>query len=171
MIDFMKDYKDDFESSHMYSKCALMLLIYYLYEPTKERLDYAINYINLFHFPEADLEIIKNDYYTIINKIKSGKAHEISESDTNYLGACTKGANSSSVRPQPFSEYIAPQRAFCLKQSYMTYILNNYIANSSEVYEPVIKDSSVLVNTSLEEYILKKLSKYYDMDIDYLRVH
>ena len=90
MIDYNTVYTEDFESSHMYKKCALMLLIYYLYEPTKERLDYVINYINLFEFPESDLKIIKNDYYTIINKIKAGKAHEISEGDTNYLDACTK---------------------------------------------------------------------------------
>lgn len=169
MIDYMKDYKYDFESSHMYAKCALMLLIYYLYEPTKSRLDYVINYVKLFQFPESDLEIIKNDYYTIIDKIKNGKAHEISESDTNYLGACTKGANKESTRHQPFSKIDASQRAFCLKQSYMTYILNKYIANDTSEYEPIIKDSSILKTETLEEYIIKKLSNYYGEDINNLK--
>lgn len=133
IINYMKDYKEeDFLKSHVYEKCALMLLVYYLYEPNKERLDYLINYINLFHFPEEDLEIIKNDYKIIIDKIKNGKAEEISESDTNYLGACTKGANSNSLREQPNSNIKAMQRAFCLKNSYMTYILNHYIVNKTE---------------------------------------
>ena len=169
MIDYMKDYKEDFESSHMYKKCALMLLIYYLYETEKPRLDYIINYVKLFKFPEADLEIIKNDYYTIINKIKAGKAHEISEGDTNYLGACTKGANKESTREQPFNELRASQRAFCLKQSYMTHILNKYVAEDSSQYEPIIKDVSILKEESLEEYIIKKLSQYYGQDIESLK--
>ena len=113
IINYMKDYKEaDFLKSHVYEKCALMLLIYYLYEPNKERLDYLINYIKLFQIPEEDLEIIKNDYKIIIDKIKNGKAEEISEGDTNYLGACTKGANANSLREQPFSDVKAMQRAF-----------------------------------------------------------
>lgn len=169
MIDYLEDYKKTFESSHVYSKCALMLLIFYLYESEKARLDYLINYIKLFEFPENDLEIIKKDYETIINKIKNGKAHEISEGDTNYLGACTKGANANSVRKQPFSDIVASQRAFCLKQSYMTYILNKYIVNDTNEYESIIKDSSILKEKSLEEYIIEKLSKYYGQDIEYLK--
>ena len=61
-INYDKDYKEEtFLDSHVYRKCALMLLVYYLYEPTKDRIDYIMNYIKLFEFPEEDLEIIKND--------------------------------------------------------------------------------------------------------------
>ena len=170
IINYEKDYEEeDFLKSHVYEKCALMLLIYYLYEPNKERLDYLINYIKLFQFPEEDLEIIKNDYKTIINKIKNGKAEEISESDTNYLGACTKGANSSSLRKQPFSKEKAMQRAFCLKNSYMSYILNHYIVNKTKEYESVIKDSSILKEQTLEQYIISKLKPYYNQDIELLK--
>ena len=169
-INYDKDYKEEsFLESHVYEKCALMLLVFYLYEPTKERLDYVMNYIRLFEFPEEDLEIIKNDYLKIIDKIKSGKAEEISESDTNYLAACTKGINSKDITSQPFSNIKAMKRAFCLKNSYMTYILNNYIINDSHEYEAVIKDSSILKKQSLEEYILSKLKPYYNQDIEFLK--
>ena len=170
IINYMKDYKEaDFLKSHVYEKCALMLLIYYLYEPNKERLDYLINYIKLFQIPEEDLEIIKNDYKIIIDKIKNGKAEEISEGDTNYLGACTKGANANSLREQPFSDVKAMQRAFCLKNSYMSYILNHYIVNKTKNYEAVIKDANILKKQSLEDYILSKLKPYYNQDIEYLK--
>lgn len=170
IINYMKDYKEeDFLRSHVYEKCALMLLIYYLYEPNKDRLDYVINYIKLFQFPEEDLEIIKNDYKIIIDKIKKGKAEEISEGDTNYLGACTKGANANSLREQPFSDKKAMQRAFCLKNSYMSYILNHYIVNKTDEYESVIKDSNILKKQSLEEYIISKLEPYYNQDIEFLK--
>ena len=49
---------------------------------------------------------------------------------------------------------------FCLKNSYMTYILNHYIINDASEYEAVIKDSSILKKQSLEEYILNKLKPY-----------
>lgn len=170
IINYMKDYKEeDFLKSHVYEKCALMLLIYYLYEPNKDRLDYLINYVKLFQFPEEDLEIIKNDYKIIIDKIKSGKAEEISEGDTNYLGACTKGANANSLREQPFSDKKAMQRAFCLKNSYMSYILNHYMVNKTEKYESVIKDAKILKEQTLEQYIISKLQPYYNQDIEFLK--
>ena len=170
IINYMKDYEEeDFLKSHVYEKCALMLLIYYLYEPNKDRLDYLINYIKLFQFPEEDLEIIKNDYKIIIDKIKNGKAEEISEGDTNYLGACTKGANANSLREQPFSDKKAMQRAFCLKNSYMSYILNHYIVNKTEKYESVIKDAKILKEQTLEQYIISKLQPYYNQDIEFLK--
>lgn len=170
IINYMKDYEEeDFLKSHVYEKCALMLLIYYLYEPNKDRLNYVINYIKLFQFPEEDLEIIKNDYKIIIDKIKKGKAEEISEGDTNYLGACTKGANANSLREQPFSDKKAMQRAFCLKNSYMSYILNHYIVNKTEKYESVIKDAKILREQTLEQYIISKLQPYYNQDIEFLK--
>ena len=170
IINYMKDYEEeDFLKSHVYEKCALMLLIYYLYEPNKDRLDYVINYIKLFQISEEDLEIIKNDYKIIIDKIKKGKAEEISEGDTNYLGACTKGANANSLREQPFSDKKAMQRAFCLKNSYMSYILNHYIVNKTEKYESVIKDAKILKEQTLEQYIISKLQPYYNQDIEFLK--
>ncbi len=169
-INYENDYKEStFLESHIYRKCALMLLVYYLYEPTKERIDYIMNYIKLFEFPEEDLEIIKKDYQIIIDKIKSGKAEELSESDTNYLGACTKGANSNDVTTQPFSDVKAMKRAFCLKNSYMSYILNHYIVNDTENYESIIKDNKILKKQSLEQYIISQLKPYYGEDIEELR--
>ncbi len=78
MIDYEKDWEEsDFIQSHIYKKCAWMLLINYLYEPTKERLDYIIKFVTLFKIPDEDLEIIKNDYKIIIDKIKARKSSRI----------------------------------------------------------------------------------------------
>ena len=78
MIDYEKDWQEpDFIQSHIYKKCALMLLINYLYEPSKERLDYIIKFVTLFELPKEDLEIIKNDYKIIIDKIKARKSSRI----------------------------------------------------------------------------------------------
>ena len=65
---------------------------------------YQIDYVKLFTPPIDDLKIIEEDYKTIIDKIAEGKAHELSESDTMYLGACTKGATAEkSTVPQYYN--------------------------------------------------------------------
>ena len=58
---------------------------------------------------------------------------EISEGDTMYLGACTKGPTAEkSLRSQPFSDIKAKQRAYSLKQSYVSEILRRYVFGTEE---------------------------------------
>ena len=74
MIDYFKVVDESFEDSHLWYKSKLILLIYYLYSKEIEnRLDYPIHYAKLFTPPKEDIEIIKKDYETIINKIKAGE--------------------------------------------------------------------------------------------------
>lgn len=136
IIDYMTVIAEPFENSHLKKKCNLILLIYHEYIKNLDKLNYMINYVQLFQLPKEDLAIIKRDYEKIIDKINAGKAHELSEGDTYYLGACTKGATAaSSLRQQPYSNEKAKQRAFCFKTAYMTYVLNNYIIPGKETYE------------------------------------
>jgi len=159
IIDYMKEYKSDFSSSSFWKKCKTMLLMFYEHKDGIDKGDVTIDEVILFSFPSKDLMIIKRDWETIIAKIKCGKAHEISEGDTLYLGACTKGASSSTVRAQPFSDIPARQRAYSLKQSYMTYILNKYVFGNS-VDEHIIKNPKLLRQKSFEEYILSKVRPF-----------
>lgn len=161
MIDYVSVINEDFYTSHLWAKSNLILLIYYLYSNEIEnRLDYTINYAKLFSPPKEDIEIIKNDFEVIINKIKAGKAHELSEGDTLYLGAATKAQNSSKLRKQPFSDILAKPRAFSFKTSYMTYILNNYIVANKNTYEPILKNINDLEGGTFEEYIISKINSY-----------
>lgn len=161
MINYNEVIKQDFFNSHLWGKSNLILLVYYLYEKeVKNRLDYKINFSKLFSPPKEDIEIIKNDYETIINKIKSGKAHELSESDTLYLGAATKASSSSDTRTQPFSDIPAKPRAFSFKTSYMTYVLNKYIVPNKTTYEPIIKNTTELDGTNFKDYIIHKINSF-----------
>ncbi len=138
IIDYMSVTDETFESSHLFNKCKLMLLIYYMHSNNSDKLDFQIKYADLFQIPPEDMKIIQDDFNFIVNKIKAGKAHELSEGDTCYLGASTKGATAAkSQRQQPFSDTPAKQRAFCFKTSYMTYILNNYIIPGHKTYERI----------------------------------
>lgn len=163
MIDYFSVVNEPFENSHMWSKARLILLVYYLYKKEiKNRLDYKISYASLFSPPEQDRKIIEHDYSVIVEKIRAGKAHELSEGDTLYLGAAPKAATSQDRRKQPFSNELAKPRAFAYKNSYMTYVLNNYIIPGKVTYESIVKDDIV---DSLEDYVVNKINEYHDYSV------
>lgn len=164
MINYLKDYKYDFYKSHVYEKSKCMQIIWYLYEANKKHCDLKITDELLFTYPEEDLPIIIEDYEKIIQKIKEGKAHEISEADTLYLGACCKGANSKSLRTQPFSDEMAMQRAFCLKTSYMTQLVREHIGK--EKAEKICL--TLPKKVTFEEELENRLSKYKGVKVSEL---
>lgn len=159
IINYMEEYKKTFQTSSFYLKCNTILIMSYEHKKNVDKVDFTIDEAVLFGFPKEDLIIIQKDWEIIIEKINSGLAHEISEGDTLYLGACTKGASASSVRSQPFSELPAKQRAFSLKQSYMSYILNRYIFGKDED-EHIIKNPNLLNQYSLFEYVALQFKSF-----------
>lgn len=166
MINYDEVIAEEFENSHLWSKSRLILLVYYLYvQEIANRLDYRINYARLFTPPQEDLAIIKHDFKVITDKIKAGKAHELSEGDTLYLGAATKASDSKARRSQPFSDVPAKPRAFAFKNSYMTYVLNNYIVPGKPKYESIIKGESP---ESFEDYVKQKIAMYRGKSVDEL---
>jgi len=132
-----------------------------------------------------DINIIKKDWELIHSYIKDGKAHELSEGLTNYLGACTKGANKNALRRQCVENApLAPQRAYSLKTKYMTYILReNIFGNNIDagirvnpysdvesttqqqknipLPDAIINEPNELRNKTLEQVIIEKLKPYY----------
>lgn len=161
MIHYDRPIDLDFYASHLWKKSKLLLLIYYFRnKDLSSNLDFQIDFVKLFTPPIEDLKIIKDDYNKIINKIQSGMAHELSESDTMYLGACTKGATAEKSKVSQYygSQIPAKKRAFCFKNSYMTYILNKYLLGNIDTYEPIISDSAILDTYSFDEYVIDKIN-------------
>ena len=156
IIDYMTEYKNEFKSSHFWYKNNKIQLLCFLWEANKDKKDLIITHEKLFELENnEDLKQIEEDWNFIIQKIKDGKAHEISEADTMYLGACSKGANALSVREQPFNDIPAMQRAFCFKNSYMTQLVRKYIGNYSNV-EKVLKNTT----DSFSEFVNSVITKY-----------
>src|SRR5574344_185557 len=159
IIDYMNEYKNEFRSSHFWYKNNKIQLLWYLWEANKDKKDLIITNEELFELEKnEDLKQIEEDWKFITNKIKDGKAHEISEADTMYLGACSKGANASSTRKQPFNDIPAMQRAFCFKNSYMTQLVRKYIGDYSNV-EKVLKSTTNTFNEFVNDIINKYKGK------------
>ena len=156
MIDYMEEYKNQFYTSHFWFKNKKLQIIWYLHEDAKNKLDLKItNEVLLDLALSEDIKQIEKDWNIVIDKIRQGKAHEISEGDTMYLGACTKGVNSESVREQPFSNIFAKKRAFCFKSSYMTQLVRKYIGNYSDV-EKILTNK----NEMFDDFVNKVVTKY-----------
>lgn len=159
IIDFKEEYKNEFKTSHFWFKNNKIQLLWYLWEKGKDKKDLIITNEKLLELENSDdLKQIEEDWNYIIQKIKEGKAHEISEADTMYLGACTKGTNSLSLREQPFNYIPAMQRAFCFRSSYMTQLVRKYIGDYSNV-EKVLKNKTDTFNEFVNNVIIKYKNK------------
>lgn len=173
MINYCEVVKEDFEQSHFYLKCQLMLLLFYLHQSNCNNLDLEFIFSVLWKLPEKDLLIIRHDYEVIIEKVKQGKAHELSEGDTMYLGACRKGQKGESLMKQPFNAEIdAPRRAFSLKMAYMRTVLDYVIKSGKNAVSNVIGTKSELVSTtalkkhSFDEILLSRFRSYLGMSFE-----
>ncbi len=134
MIDYVELVNEQWDHSSLMEKCRLMLLLFALYDADIAVFDrrFVLDPI-LFEFPEDDLVQIRLDWLTIREKIQKGLAHELSEGDTYYLGACRKGSGGEKekLRRQPYSDIPAKSRAFALKAKYVNKIIDEGGVRSS----------------------------------------
>ena len=163
IINYLKVYKEDFDTSSFWMKNARLLLVFYLHDRDLDLLDYVIKLVDDWQYPKEDLKIIKQDWEYINQKIKDGKAHELSEGDTLYLGACTKGSTAfKSFRDQPFNKEQAKQRAYSLKQGYVNHIIANIAQEETAIYGKIIKRPEILDKVqTLEEIVILKFYPFY----------
>lgn len=158
IINYNEEYKKTFIESGFWKKNQKLLLMFYHWTKDLSRKDYKIIEAHLHQFSKSDLKIIKEDWHYIVNKIAEGQAHHLSEGDTTYLGAVTKGASKNSLRTQPFSDAPAMQRAFSLKQSYMTALVRQII-NHEELFS--LATNQELEKLTLDEIIKHKFEPYF----------
>lgn len=142
MINFEDIIHENFLESTFMKKCKLMLCMFYEYQPNVpvKDLKFVVAPL-LYSIPERDFSTINSDWEQIQKKVLEGRAHELSEGDTYFLGACRKGAGgeSEALRVQPNSSIGAQARAFSLKQGYFNKVLQAHINNvGSEAQAPTL---------------------------------
>lgn len=162
MINYESIAKEEWERSNLLQKCQLMLILFYLYQKDKPavELKFPISPL-LYRMPDIDIPIIRRDWEFIRQKVLDGRAHELSEGDTFYLGACRKGSGGEdeSLQSQPFSSTKAKTRAFSFKQSYMNKLIEGHIEESGiiqlgasgSLYEATFEKLEPFLGKSLDE--------------------
>lgn len=187
IIDYVAEGSASFDTSSFWKKNRLLLLMFYLNEKDESILDLVFKIIRYWNFPEEDLKIIQDDWNVIHKKILDGKAHEISEGDTLYLGACVKGTRGQAdKRRQPFCDIDADQRAYSFKSTYLNYIILDSLSHAemhgeiflSKKQQEFIEakrneGASIVTNISeyqgdetFEEFIANRFKTYYGKDIN-----
>ncbi len=156
IINYVEVVNQRFEDSDFWKKNANLLLIFYLHQTGYDILDYLIKLVDEWNYPSTDLEIIKKDWELIKQKIADGKAHELSEGDTFYLGACTKGGKGGNYRVQPYNENKAKQRAYSLKQGYVNHMIASISNDPIGIYGKLISSEVVAKKQTIEEAVISK---------------
>lgn len=165
MIRYDRPVVDRLLDSHLWLKMRRLLLVWYERDRRVDRRDQMVAHVVLFTPPPSDMPIIEEDYATITGLVRAGRAQELSESLTDYLGACTKGrtAASSWARQWYPPHDMAKRRAFCLKQPYMTYVLNHYVLGSEADADSIVKDPSELAHHGFREHVLSLVEPWRGM--------
>ncbi|UAL07647.1 MAG: hypothetical protein KRP56_07555 [Candidatus Methanogranum gryphiswaldense] len=173
IIDYMKLNELKFEGSFK-RKNGDLLIVFYKWESNKNFYDLKILKVVHWRFPDDDLRIIEEDWRTIAKMVEEGRAEELSERFTIYLGACPKGSgHENDYRKQPFSNIKARQRALSLKSSYVNKIYRDSTLEECEgVFSWKEKKQEPLAMTSLfdgkkwaknesfEQYVLDNFKKF-----------
>lgn len=161
MIDFEKIVTETWDDSSFLSKCRLMLILFYLYEATRPVVDrrFVLDPL-LYEISEHDVEIIKKDWEFIRNKVADGRAHELSEGDTFYLGACRKGAGGEAepLRKQPNSEIRAKARAFSFKPKYVNSLIEG-LGTKPKLLEKREQSFDEAVADKFQKYVAATVSE------------
>lgn len=163
VINFNLENLDDFYHSSFYKKNQKILMFFYLFDNEVLEKDYFIQnfiYYDLSEIPLEDLEIIKNDWKIIVDKIKEGKAHELSERLTKYLGACPKGnRRDNSLVSQPFSNVKAMRRAYSFKSHYLKYLFMKV------EYKDKIERLNFSKSENIVSFVFQKLKPFLNFNV------
>lgn len=140
-INFDTLHLETFDKSTFLEKNRRTLLVCYHYVKGQPVIERIVRLADVWEIPPEDLVQIEAEWNLIAGLVRSGRAHEISESLTNYLGACTTGqGKGSDYVPQPFSPVPAKRRAFSFKKPYVTRIVKEFVARDLKArVEPEFK--------------------------------
>jgi DNA mismatch repair protein MutH len=187
MIDFESIVTEEWETSRLVKKCDLMLILPYEYtsnvlerrfvlEPllvsitgstAPDRTDERrfLRRVGLKVSPD-DISQLKRDWEAIRDKVRAGKAHELSEGDTFFLGACRKGpgGEKEALRKQPNSTTKAKARAYSLKPGFVNKLLNEHLTKTS--VETTESRLGVGRHESFEQATRKKFDEYLGKSLD-----
>jgi hypothetical protein len=150
------------EESSFHKKNSAIMLVGFEWEADTPLVDLGIRCAGLLRFrdiPKVDWDVIVKDFHLLQNKVRSGKADEISEGDTNYLGLCRKGTKDEKPSPGLYGSGPLLGRAYSFKPGFVHHLLG--------VLHPVWSERARLtpntlsfLEAGLEEDFLARFEKF-----------
>jgi len=192
MINYETIVDETWETSKFLKKCKLMLILFYEYDKSKDNLSRRFVLAPVLHrlveqstmregdvlakheafeiqIPVEDLNTIRHDWEKIQAKVRQGLAHELSEGDTTFLGACRKGSGGSKepLRQQPFSKRRAKARAFSLKPAYMNRLICGIGKDSARSTDASLAEASLQSSSrTFEDSVLKVFGEFMGFTLE-----
>ncbi len=179
IINFCNIVNESFESSHVWEKLKMPLLVFHVYKKGEDPRNYKVSNVNIVQYTNAEIAQIRDDWNFVKNKVANGKAHEISGGDTLFLEAATTGGKNQKYVAQPFSDELAHPRRFALKPAFVTTLLKreSYLVEE-EIVPPIVEEEIVppiveeIVPPIVEEiispqtFLINKLKEYKNISLD-----
>lgn len=167
MIKRFKKLPENFYDSHIYEKCKLMMLVYYIDESNQNVTPFKFPFYKSAYvkIPEADMAMIEQDYRYIRDCVNNKKYDDLHECNAYYLSPCPKNN----------------RRAFSLKLSYMNRLFSEYIDKDVLLYEPekkktvsphlkpIIKNPKQLKKESFETIVKRRFNRYKGKTVEQIR--
>lgn len=165
IINYLKLPDEHFYTSTFWRKAKNIVIVYYIDDrrdrKNQPRDECKVYKSVILDYHNQELATIREDWQFIHDKVAAGHADSLSESDTNYLAASTKGRTAETSRrkapaPKGASEkYImAKQRAFSYKASYMSMVAKRLLGTSDEEHLLLSPDES------LSRYVREHTNQY-----------
>lgn len=156
--------EETLESSSFWQKNKRLLILFYVYEKGVPIEDLTFFAVTDWTFPEQDVPAIRSDWEKIVAAARGLQAHNLSEGDTLYLGACTKGSGSGSWQEQEDGTP-AKQRAFSLKSAYVNRMLETILPTAQK---SILKGVKLPVEMTFEEWVVDKFRPFLGQSLDAL---
>lgn len=118
-IDYRSIVGQPFEGSPLDLKTRRTLYVFYGWEPEVPISGFRVLGVLLHERDDLDDLMIREAHAHVVDMVRRGRAHEISEGDTWGVGAATKDAGGRWLE-QPFAQEPVRRRAFAYKPPYTT---------------------------------------------------
>ena len=151
-------------------KGSHILIVFYHWKENTDVHSYRILKVVDWRPTDEELRLILDDWKVIEGYILRGEADLLSERQTKYLAANTKGAgHGKDERSQPFSDRPAKQRSLSFKAPFMTALFRSHPDVNEVFFEPSLKeedDSDTIFKGTwsedqpFEEYVIARFDRF-----------
>ncbi len=160
-INYEKLIKETWTTASIRKKVEHVLFIFYEHIPEKPKSEFVTLRVLLWDARVTDMKFFERDWTKIWTVVDEGRAHELSESLTTYIGACTSGIGR--LVPQPKSKTLAKERSFSFKPTFTRQLWEERIEGVK--FESLVNNLNILDVDDFEEKVLAHLKKFHGKSI------
>lgn len=132
-IDYGRLAGEEWPTASIRPKLDSILLVFYEWQADTDIYEFRVVDIVLWHPASELMPVLEGDWTVVREKVRAGRAGDISESDGLMLAAATKAADGMARTTQPFSNEPVRPRAWALKPSLTRSIYEELVLRKTAV--------------------------------------